>query len=772
MRARQQVSPDASAQLRAQPAPTAAMGIAAGTDAEVLLRRLLPRTYWAADGGAGDRSLEALLRIVAEVYGELRADVARLYEQFFVSTCDARYLPWIGEGIGVEPSQVLDALAPRQWVGWATAFARRKGSLPTLVRAGAAASGWSLYGLDGDEVVARTQLLRAARPFEGRSIDVRSVRDPMALRRPWSRAARTVAIAGRPVRSGTPGGLDALGGGLVAPGSVALSVWRLQSMPVRQRVPGAAHLDGVSTAPGAGAAAVPTTDEASRVDGAGPADLAGRALTFHPFGIDAPLFHVPRTTADVEHLPWPDELPAVLTPEQLRAQLRAASWDLDHRRTSADPASAFAVDVRIWLRPTEDDDISEVPPSRIGVAALDRWASGAGVDLDRYDVLVDPDLGRLLVVGTAPAEVRVDSAYGAVGALGGGPYVAPWQVRPVPRAHVTEVAADGRVGAVASLQDALDAAIAQLARSQVAWVRILDSSTYRPSAGERWTVAVPAGKRVVLLTAPGSVPALAGGFDAQMGDGARIDLLGLLVAEDLRVHGGGTVAVQDCTFAPAARSEHRPSIVVHGGASSVAPSVVVSASIVGPIEVDDHAAGVQLAVRGSVVDAGAGGQALTAVGHGGAVCVADLAGTTVFGQVDADVLVATDCVFDGEVHVVRRDRGLVRCSYVPVGSIVPATVACVPSAAWGTSAMRSGPDGVPWVVRVRDVPQFSAKRYGDPAYARLASASPAEVRTCGGHGGEPGAYGALEAAARETCLATAIEQFLPAGAQASVQYRD
>jgi hypothetical protein len=63
------------------------------------LYELLPTVYRLRDAERG-YPLQALLRVIAEQAQVVEQDIARLYENWFIETCDDWVVPYIGDLIG------------------------------------------------------------------------------------------------------------------------------------------------------------------------------------------------------------------------------------------------------------------------------------------------------------------------------------------------------------------------------------------------------------------------------------------------------------------------------------------------------------------------------------------------------------------------------------------------------------------------------------------------------------------------------------------------
>jgi hypothetical protein len=124
------------------------------TDKPSILQ-LLPALYRRRDApgasGAGDRALLALTTVLEDVRSIVEQDIAGLYRNWFVETCDAWVLPYIGDLVGQEPFE-LEAQSPRPVIADAIAFRRRKGCVPSTERRLADLTGWPVQIDDRDSM--------------------------------------------------------------------------------------------------------------------------------------------------------------------------------------------------------------------------------------------------------------------------------------------------------------------------------------------------------------------------------------------------------------------------------------------------------------------------------------------------------------------------------------------------------------------------------------------------------------------------------------------
>src|SRR5215472_7082979 len=80
------------------------------------LYELLPAVYRLRDADKG-YPLRALLQVISEQVNLVEADIARLYENWFIETCQDWVVPYIGELVGYTPladgTETADVTTPR-----------------------------------------------------------------------------------------------------------------------------------------------------------------------------------------------------------------------------------------------------------------------------------------------------------------------------------------------------------------------------------------------------------------------------------------------------------------------------------------------------------------------------------------------------------------------------------------------------------------------------------------------------------------------------------
>ncbi|MDX3310066.1 hypothetical protein ACWGH3_21020 [Streptomyces sp. NPDC054884] len=698
------------------------------------LYALLPAVHRRRDAEQGG-PLRALLTVVAEQAAVLEEDIERLYDNWFIETCDDWVTPYIGDLVGYELlPQIAAALSddvtraaglpaaavPRRDVADTVVNRRRKGTLALLEDLASAVAGWPARVVEYRRLLCVTQPVRRytadgadARRRRARGALV-NVRDAGALARlggPFDALARTVEMprAGSARRVGRYG-----------VHSVGLHLWRLRAYAVT-RAP--AHC----------------------------LDRERACYTFNVLAVDTPLVTAPLPEPSSFHIADESNVPEPIGRRALADRL----YDYYGPRKS----------LCVWTGPDPVADVVRL--DRIVVADLSDWRLRVGAG----EVAVDPVLGRLMLPpGTAPAHgVRVTYHHAFSGDLGGGEYP-----RPEPSAggpaerylvgpredHRSIADAIGRWRAEKRSHEQKAEAVVEITANEV----YEDLSDIRLDPGDRLTVRAADGVRPVVrlsgrrdeerrraLTVTGS--AHPDGSRAT----ARLVLDGLLVTGGgVRVRGGvGELVVRHCTFVPGWELETRGTPLAPGAPSlDIAESPVrteIRHSVLGAVTVAarDGRAPNRLEVYDSVIDAtDSEATALADPDGGEADVVLTARRTTVIGALRADAVdLLENCLLAGEVLVGRRDQGSVRFCWLPTGSRTPPRFHCEPDHS-----------GAP----AREL-RFAGMRYGGPDYVRLADDCAQVIRRGGDNGSEPGALHHLFQPQREDNLRTRLAEYTPAG---------
>jgi len=148
---------------------------------------LLPAVHRLRDADRG-YPLRALLQVISEQVDLVDADIARLYENWFIETCQDWVVPYIGDVVRYtplyevgEPSGVQKAraaaregiLIPRREVANTVRFRRRKGTVAVLEDLASAVAGWPARAVEFYRLLSFTQNINYLQMDRGRTVDIR-----------------------------------------------------------------------------------------------------------------------------------------------------------------------------------------------------------------------------------------------------------------------------------------------------------------------------------------------------------------------------------------------------------------------------------------------------------------------------------------------------------------------------------------------------------------------------------------------------------------------
>ncbi len=695
-------------------------------DADALLA-LLPAFHRERDAALGG-PLRALLGVLARQGALVDADVERLYDNWFIETCDDWVVPYLGDLLGVRALYPVDAaFSPRALVANTLRLRRRKGTALVLEELAFDATGWRSRVSESFERVAATQHVNHPRPHALRTPDLRQARAMARTDGPFGTELHTADVRALPAgRYNLP--------------HVVLYLWRLQSYTVQQ----------------GDAAPATTRDGFYAVD---------------PLGHDQPLFNRPRTETDIDHLAEPVNVPEPLSWRDLHAELEARRQALTDG--DAPPQGAFddggpGPVLQVWI------DGQPVPAEHLVICDLSPIPGVSPEDWRRPDtpllvkarkpgrpdrsfpdaggVLVglDPRRGRLaLPPGVTAQSVQVRYAYGFPGDIGAGPY---------DRTAPADGPEDDAVGSPTA--DAFDV----LLRVPSAETPTLASALAAVQAGRRVRVLVDhdgtetvapdlnlPDTHLAIEAAPLRRPVFLGDWRLRGNASTRLLLDGLLVDGRLRLEGAlRAVTLRHCTLAPA-----RGGLRHTGAAPELA--LTLRRCICGPVRSTTPLASVD--IDGCLIDAQGGASAAVDVDDSALRIMA----STLFGRVAAGRLDAANTLFGAPLAINRRQEGCVRYCHVPLPSVTPRRYRCQPDLAiqgLGAAAAKRA--------AARVAPSFASAQFGSPAYGQLARGCAAEIREGADNGAEMGAWNFLLQAQREANLRQALDEYLRFGLEAGL----
>lgn len=341
---------------------------------------LLPVVHRQRDEEVGE-PLRALLSVIADQVGIVEQDIERLYENWFIETCDDWVLPYLGDLVGYRPAPEIrergfvDVEQPsthdtvfvsRREVANTLRYRRRKGSLALLELLANDIAGWPARAVEFYRLAAGTQGLKHRVMSRNNLVDLRFGDDLDRLNTPFDELPHTVDV--RRLSS-------QYSRGRYHPAHVGLFVWRLRAYPV-----GRTEVTAVDTAKG--------------------------RYRFDAFDHDVPLYTLPIEEPDATHIADEFNLPVPIPRRALRDRLADYYGE----------GKSFC----IWRQKDRDSPMVEVKAEQIVSSALQEWTC----QLEPEHVAVDPALGRIVFREPQHA-VTVSYHYGFSADIGGGEYARP-----------------------------------------------------------------------------------------------------------------------------------------------------------------------------------------------------------------------------------------------------------------------------------------------------------------------------------------------------------
>ncbi|HEV7890141.1 MAG TPA: hypothetical protein VGP08_05860 [Pyrinomonadaceae bacterium] len=340
------------------------------------LYELLPVFYRMRDVERGE-PLRALLQVIAEQVNVVEDDIAQLYDNWFIETCQDWVVPYVADLIGYRPvseagvaGDVSTAegalrnkfLVPRREVAATLRYRRRKGTLALLELLARDVAGWNARAVEFYQLLSGSQHLNHQRLARARVLDLRDGDALERLEGGFDSASHTVNT--RRLNSHRRTGRHAIT-------NAGIFVWRLKAYTVT-------HAPAFCI------------------------DRVRHHYTFSILGNDSPLFNKAVEEPDATHVA--DEM-------NVPAPIRRRALDERTHDYYGPSKSLF-----IW----RDDEDRPVPVEHIVTADLSRWAYRPQGD----QVAVDPRLGRIAFSTRSEPRtgVWVSYHYGFPADSGGGEY--------------------------------------------------------------------------------------------------------------------------------------------------------------------------------------------------------------------------------------------------------------------------------------------------------------------------------------------------------------
>ena len=738
---------------------------------KVALYDLLPAVYRNRDYYLGE-PLRALVTVLGDELDVLRRDIDRLYDNWFIETCDEWVVPYIGDLLaasGLHPGRE-GVFSLRAFVANTLAYRRRKGTASVLENIAQDVSGWSTSVSEFFQLLTNTQHFSHVRPstvwsLDGAdderigtvgNIDIRKERLLASLGTAFDTASRTIDIRPFTQYHGWHN-IDRLG----------IFLWRLRSYPL-QNVP-------------------------PRLVAQQP-----HKFYFHPLGLQVPLFANPQ--------------------RQSGATERRREWEVPHEidgdAFAADPDRYYGDEKSILITIAGQAlPLSAIIPADL---AGPEWPnqtlpppSNGSQDSPPVVAYLDVECGRLEFDSKSPIDpdtVEISYHYGFSADIGGGPYGR----EVTPDMDGLEIIQVAKGTPIASLGDAL------AARQQACSViRIMDSGIY--SEPDRFVILQP-GEELVIEAADGARPTIvivpAANHhqpritflvdtpfplaDSSFPPVCHVKLDGLLVEGRIWAEGDMVLELEHCTLLPSRLTELTDGVVleVPGNSFGFRMEIDIDRCILGGIRTDRDIRFIH--IRDSIVDAfidldrqpGDPADARRVHAMAGSHPMGEWPGattiverSTILGAVYVRAMpLASESIFNGHVLVDERQHGCMKYCYIDsifddlnqafTVSRTPRRFRCQPDVILESVPASEEASAERQRARRRVQPIFSSTLYGQPTYGRLSWRCPTEIRTGAEDGSEMGAFGHLMEPQREANLREAVRRYLPFGLEMNVIYAD
>lgn len=771
-------------------------------DVRVPLYERLPEIYRVRDAEQSPPDqLRAYLGAIEAAFAALHDNIGQLHDDLFIDTCADWVVPYIADLLGSshlkgEPrtlrADVADTIALR----------RRKGTLGAIERLAVNLTGWACRAVEMRENLGWHQHLNHQRPdaggapphaaasinrFHTRRGGTVPLRDPAAL-----------ALLGTPFddfaysADTRPALADARHVNLP---NLAVFLWRLMAYRLRLSAPLAKGFGDLGAPPAAGLARF-----ALRFD----LDPLDRPVRL--FNTSRPGFLRPDTSGGVvSPLTEADAVPGPMLDARLNSGSPAGHPEayvaLDFFDDAPLPPSGFDLgDVGLHLfLPLSEQPVFATTAWRWRGDNLCAWESGLRRPLRDGEIVIDPDIGRVLFgVGNSAqrdalmqpdgtgfaSRIFVSYTCAAPGPVGaqpitrGAPAAAGTDFRPASAMpggislqqqldHLTDATQDVLIEVADSLVHRVDlSAVPGSAVDGGHALRLARSLTIRAADGHR---------PVILLTQPLSfrpVDAAAATTTAP-----RVRLEGLFLSADAASFPAGAALIAraalarlelvGCTLDPGGHRRRDGSRAPMQRALSLAsgygfvdadelrdfvptPDIVIQRCVCGALGVD---ARYRLDIEASIVDAGLGvndapsgafaiAAATDPAGAWGAAL--DFRGLSCFGPVRVSAVGGSGGLFTQRFQVLDHQHGCIKWSWFSGDADrLPPNHFCV---------------GAPDARLV-----FSSEFFNDPGYGQLARSSDLRVRTLGPGDDAMGAFGFLLEAHKWTNLQVRLREFMPVG---------
>jgi hypothetical protein len=764
---------------------------------------LLPAVYRIRDAEL-DYPLKALIEILAQQAGIMQDNIAQLYDNWFIESCEEWVVPYIGDLLGVRNFHAISGagVSQRAYIANTLRYRRRKGIAPVLEQLALDTTGWRAHVTEYFQLLQTTQYMNHIRLHSTITPDLRQMNQLDLLNTPFDTLAHSADV--RHISAGR---------GKYNISNIGLSIWRLQNYPVvRSDALGTVCVSSSPSSP-----------------------VPHLVFTFSPLGVNTQLFNNPATESSITHISAETNVPGLLRRRALYDELEARRESLaiedvvvnsyfdNQPEIEGDPTTARHPVFEIFPEGNTD----AIQPEEILICNLEHCCNMPanmtfqelkpdGSSLTRaIKALVDPVAGRFMFADEAIASALVSYSYGFSGDIGGGPYHRQASIPTIFRKklateeieQVSWQAGVSKSEAGTGLFDTIQRALDEwnsLPAGKTGIISITDSRSYI----EDLTIIIKEKSRLLIVAAGWPERAVENGT---AGETHRIK--GDITAEDLRPHIGGNIQITGTVNSPnlpelSAGEVSFNGLLVEGKATvlrgnlgslhfvhctlvrgkggleveaGTTPddsnewlSIELSQSICAFVNLNSTAA-LTLLAKDCIIDE----DTVTGKSINAAFTPIILKKTTAIGTTDCKTMEADSCIFNGVVTVVRKQAGCIRFSFVPPGSETPRKYRCQPELEVITqieekSKIQVLSDAEKTTIRnkVNDwlLPAFTSVEYNHYAYGQLSVNCPAQITTGADNGAEMGAFNFLQQPQRLANLQIALNEYLPLGLEAGTFY--
>src|SRR5262249_2758921 len=144
-----------------------------------------------------------LLGLIETQVIAIEADIAKLYDNWFIETCDEWVVPYIGDLLDerqlrtvARDAQQTALFTQRGYVANTLGYRRRKGTYALLEKLAQDVAGWPCVAVEFFQWLATTQHVNHVRPTNLRTVDVRDPGPLELVDGPFDTASHTLEVRG------------------------------------------------------------------------------------------------------------------------------------------------------------------------------------------------------------------------------------------------------------------------------------------------------------------------------------------------------------------------------------------------------------------------------------------------------------------------------------------------------------------------------------------------------------------------------------------------